>query len=58
MGGKIMQLRNEIENKLLDLPIEVLQESKDFAASIQDCESFSLLNRIIMVKNELNKKEK
>lgn len=53
-----MQLRNEIENKLLDLPIEVLQESKDFAASIQDCESFSLLNRIIMVKNELNKKEK
>ena len=47
-------MKTQIENQLLKLPIEKLRESKDFAASVQDCESFKLLRRLIMVKEVLN----
>ncbi len=39
---------------LLQLPIEALQESKDYAATIQDKEAFKLLRRVIMVKLALS----
>ena len=43
----------KVEILLSEMPVNKLKEAKDFAASIEDVQSFKLLRRVIMVKEAL-----